>query len=383
MHIVGSNIATVSGPMAPTGDLSVVNVTVQSDTSKENMLPATASAIVDGSDVLSTISEIVDSVVAQLQSNRGNETAGESHVIILSGKPREISFIAGLVFVMLLPFCICSSLWSIYVIIRHWGEDEKKIQPGSAVWIQATSGRQRHVVGDLIRGGASRKERPLCEELQAPGTECIIALPSLHEIPNGTSTLARNVVSKTGLPICKVALSRINGTILEGVAGSGAQKDRPERIFLNAYHSKNLLGFCEFHLSHTCSFAGELRPFLCFIYHHTGHHFATLEHDVSDRKLGSSVSTESILLGGAFVVKIAATAKRYRIAGDIAKRQLVVTEDDRQEIVIQVDPGQCLPFPEAGNSYYCLKIQPGVDAGVVMLSLLAIDRFVSSCKMSM
>jgi hypothetical protein len=341
----------------------------------ENMDSVAQQNLSNQSDTLSIISENSDAVAQQNLT----QTLEEQSVIFI-GKPRKLSTVLQVFFVMLLPVCICGVVCSINLLIRLFSEE---------AW--SRNGTARLILGQWIYSGGSGDDGPLCEELKAPENECVIALPSILDLSTEESVSERMIVSQTGLPVAKVFLARVHDTVLEGMTNVAAHDDIIERISIvsdkcrvpgtsSTNAASGSLGFCELRLPRSGSIVGVLRPLKCFIYQKNGHHFATLEEDLSGKKLGSSLSTRSILPASSsgYYVTLTASGKCFWIAGDFDNYKVLVMQGDGQDAIIEVEQGESLAFKKAENNYYSVRIQPNVDAGVIVLALLAIDRFRSS-----
>jgi hypothetical protein len=292
---------------------------------------------------------------------------------LLRGKPQALSFF----FMMLLPAGICTIMYCIFTIISML-EDGTAHAPDDSG--QANSGReQRLILGEVVQPkSAQRAYEPLCPELMAPSdSECFIALPSLYDVYPGAG-FERLVVSKTGSPIVRVNLTRMADGVPDVAGGGsyGVPGQILERISLVAFKRQNALGFCELQIPHGDSCTA--RQMKCHIYRPTGELFATLEEEAVG-VVRSLLAGTSTLGQKCYMLTTKSTGDRFWIQGDIAQRNLlVVSEKDQQHPIIHVESGKQLQFNTDDGNYYRLRVKPRVDAGVVIMALLAIDRLPGS-----
>jgi len=166
------------------------------------------------------------------------------------------------------------------------------------------------------------------------------------------------------------------------VAGGGTQGvtgQTLERISLVAAKRQNALGFCEM-LVPNGAVASE-QKLKCNIYRPTGDLFAHLEEEPSIGVVSSLLaSTPGGHFGGkSYMLTTVSTGARFWIKGDMASRNLVVvSEKDKQKPIVHVESGEQLQFKKEEGNYYRIRVQPKVDAGVVIMALLAMDRLPSS-----
>jgi hypothetical protein len=167
---------------------------------------------------------------------------------------------------------------------------------------------------------------------------------------------------------------------IAGGGSLGVPGQTLERISLVGFKRQNALGFCE--LQVPSGGVGAARQLDCKIYRPSGGLFATLEEDASG-VVGSLLMpghTSSIVGASTHGVKCwmltaVASGARFWIKGDIVKRNLVVVnETDKQKVIIHVESGEHLQFKSEDTTYYKLRVQPRIDAGVVIMALLALDR---------
>jgi hypothetical protein len=206
---------------------------------------------------------------------------------------------------------------------------------------------------------------PLCAELVGPTrNESIIALPSLVAVASKgsaldraplekaaeTSICERMIKSKTGLDIVKVIVTHMADW---------------QRISLLAAKTQKLLGFCEF----KPVVNGD--PFKSWIYRSNGECLAVLEQKSIGPVHGQEAAIDPSVY---FLTTFTAVSTTYQIEGDVARRRLKVTDCIRKEEAMSVEPGGAFEFQQDSNEYYRLRVKPKADAGVIILTLFAIDR---------
>lgn len=228
---------------------------------------------------------------------------------------------------------------------------------------------------------------PLTEELVSPGrSECTIALPSLARIKPSSARNECDIVSKTGNPIVRVVVTCMANTDPEGAAGGsrGSPGQVVERIELISAKKQNPLGYCEIQVAQQPGASDSGGRLIARIFQHTGDLFALLE-EVSmfgDSPLHAAPGEGQFPAAKReFTVSSAnAAVWQRKICGNVVERLLSVT-DEAGERIISVEPGGGgsthsnidHAVPSAAHSYK-LRIQPKVDAGVIIAALLAIDR---------
>jgi len=309
---------------------------------------------------------------------------GESSIMhdlgqLLLGKPK----VGSVLIMMLLPAGICTIMYCVFSVISSMEDGANHHGPEGPEDPRTMLGEE------VVRmSGFKRGYEPLCPELLAPSdNECFIALPSLVGVNLGASMIERMVVSKTGTPIVRITVTRVSDGMPD-VAGGGSHAGSGqslERISLIAYRRQNALGFCELQVP------SPSQPMTCCIYRPSGELFATLEEEstgaVSSLLASGSGSGSGALLSSpsfgakCFMLTTVSTAARFWIRGDFTNRNLaVVSETEQDKAIIKVDSGQQLQFKGDKDNHYRLRVQPKIDAGVVIMALLAIDRLPSSYR---
>lgn len=338
-------------------------------------VPAANAAMPPTSRELNSVVSPSESVDDSLPSESEAGRSIMNDLLFLRGKPQILSILV----MMLMPAGLCAVMYCVFSIIKTM-EDGQSQDGEDAAMSHPTSGNRGLTLGEMLQPNRSPKRayEPLCHELLAPPeNECIIALPSLNEV-NPTPGFDCLIVTKTGTPIVRVSLTRMADGVPD-VAGGGsyAVGQTLERISLVAFKRQNALGFCELEVPRAGSGAANAPK--CNIYRPTGDLFATLEEETVG-VVSSILASSSAAAGRAFGTKCymltAAESKtRFWIQGNFAERNLVVvSETDNQKPIITVESGEQLQFKKEGGDYYRLRVQPKVDAGVVIMALLAIDR---------
>jgi len=293
---------------------------------------------------------------------------------LLHGRPK----LRSVFIMMLLPAGICTIMYCFFNVISSMEETAAH---------SANEGREnpRTMLGDEMQRslGSKRGHEPLCQELLAPSDNyCVIALPSLVRDNLGASMIERMVLSKTGSPIVRITFACVSDGMPDVAGGAAGSGQSLERISLISYRRQNALGFCEL------QFPSASQPMSCCMYRPSGELFATLAED-STGAVSSLLASGSCALLGAptfgakcYMLTTVATAARFWIRGDFINHNLeVVSEIEKDKAIIKVDSGQQLKFKGDLDNHYRLRVQPKVDAGVVIMALLAIDRLPESYRM--
>jgi len=302
----------------------------------------------------------------------------------LRGKPQVLSIFI----MMLLPAGMCTVMYCVFHIIRMMEDEQSSAGDQDS---NAAASSRRATLGEVMQpqDTSHRSYEPLCPELLAPsGNECVIALPSIHDVSSGTTLVERMIVSKTGSPIVRLTLTRMSDSVADDAGGGtsyGAAGQIVERLSIIGFKRQNALGFCELQIppAHSIGIGPAKQQMKCNIYRPTGDLFATLEEEPTG-VVGSLLATHGsagVATYGTkcYMLTTVATGTRFWIQGDMTKRNLVVlSESDKKKPLIYVDSGEQLQFKSEESDYYRIRVQPKVDAGVVIMALLAMDRLSGS-----
>lgn len=318
-----------------------------------------------------------------------------------------------IVMMLLMPSGICLIMYCTFLMIRYM-EDHVS---------EAYEVRETHPqTGKLdLEIPGSLYYPPLTEELVSPAkSECSLALPSLSGIKPSAARYECDITSKIGTPIVRVVVTCMADADPESAAGGsrGLTGQVVERLELISAKRQNRLGSCELQVAEQSGTSDSGRQLKARIFRHTGDLYALLEEvgmpgdaptalsssmtsgppsSVSSTLAGppttettssppSSPTASSTLSGhvpGVYreflLTSATGAAWKRRICGNVSRRNMSVTDEAGNRIInverggsVQNNMDQSVPM--AANSYK-LRIQPKVDAGVVIAALLAIDRF--------
>jgi len=220
---------------------------------------------------------------------------------------------------------------------------------------QLSSPLPRQFSGGLPGGqAAGGHEAGLCPELVVPdGSECVLAIPTLESLPAHAATLEHCIVDKTGEPLLRIIVERKVGQ------GPGVAQETLERLTLAAWKDGYALVSAEVHVPTGRTPQGG--PY-CIISHPQGQVFARVEEVAGEGQAST------------FVLSSATGAQwQYRIHGFVQDRSLTVTTSAAQ-LVAAVEPGTSFNFETHGVEFYKLRVAPRVDAGLLSIAMLAIDR---------
>lgn len=188
--------------------------------------------------------------------------------------------------------------------------------------------------------------RFLCPELVVPpGSECVLLMPNLY------TTLQGQVVMEDIFDWNGVALLKVGVTCTP--AGSMSQTACSEYVLLSRLNEQELT-FCEI----TIPKSNEGGQFVKgSIYHWNGNLHATLVEENNETSAGNR----------SFRINVEGNSS-LRVSGNFMRRTVQVMEVLTEKIVAEVAPS-----PNPGKDYK-LVMQPNADSGLVIISLLAIDR---------
>eukprot|EP00450_Noctiluca_scintillans_P027129 CAMPEP_0194520048 /NCGR_PEP_ID=MMETSP0253-20130528/53912_1 /TAXON_ID=2966 /ORGANISM="Noctiluca scintillans" /LENGTH=527 /DNA_ID=CAMNT_0039364249 /DNA_START=1 /DNA_END=1584 /DNA_ORIENTATION=+ len=188
----------------------------------------------------------------------------------------------------------------------------------------------------------------LCPQLTVPSnSECVLAVPSLLDVEHG-SLVSRNLTDKDGLPLLRVGLSF---TTRDPVA------DLPscEYVLLAAQSDEQELAFCQLQMKEE----GE-RFSSATLFRWDGHPFARLMEDPISRA------------GRTFAVSSVSGRWHIRFQGSFEERKVSVL-NERGELIAMAERRD-ESFTDVAEGSYKLRMGPHVDSGVVILTMLSIDR---------
>mmetsp|Transcript_45053 Transcript_45053/g.84213 ORF Transcript_45053/g.84213 Transcript_45053/m.84213 type:complete len:401 (+) Transcript_45053:98-1300(+) len=282
-----------------------------------------------------------------------------------------------LVMMMLMPSGICLIMYCTFLMIRYMEDSASEAHD-----VQET--RPNHGKLESKIPGVLYYA-PLTEELVSPArSECSVVLPSLSEIKPSAARCECDIVSKIGTPIVRVVVTCMANADPESAAGGsrGLTGQVVERLELISAKRQNLLGTCELQVAEQ-SGASDGRQLKARIFQHTGDLFALLQEIAmpGDDSQPADGAAPAVGMYREFLLTSATGAAwKRRICGNVMRRRMSVTDEEGNQI-INVERGGSFhsessdqSVPLAANSYK-LRIQPKVDAGVVIAALLAIDRF--------
>jgi len=230
--------------------------------------------------------------------------------------------------------------------------------------------------GEDFIDGSSKKSGFLCKELIVPeGCECIFAMPSLK----GREALGQfRILDKTGRALLHASVERFPPPTHS--SGGSVATGSSERVTL-AGSDGRAFAFCRVALPD-----GEGSSPCAFIYRPGGELFARLgEAPVSAGGIWSHfISRDAFGVPKSCQGSAADAPPRFALwssilgdwqmhfHGDVAKRRLNVT-DQRLQLVATAEPGD-FGFDHSGEEYYLLHLAAQSDAGLLLCSLLALDR---------
>jgi len=225
---------------------------------------------------------------------------------------------------------------------------------------------KKHPEGTSLRGLASRGgsvqssaapsevalERPECTSLCAelvvpPHGECVFALPVL-QMPVCDEMVVRDVTDKNGEPLLHLALTRI--------PGDEAKPTQSEYVMLGKTDDSEL-AFCELELGQ-----GDRR---CSIFSLSGDLFAHLEEEWN---FPVAAGERSFVVSGAAPMRW-----KLRFHGDFVGRKVQGINVATGRPVALISPGSDLSHRSHGENYK-VRLGPLADSGLVIVSLVVIDR---------
>lgn len=239
----------------------------------------------------------------------------------------------------------------------------------------------------------------LCPELFVPeDSECVLAVPSLQGSVEKKE--AKAIKDKVGEPLLRITVDEPRQTPTPGNAKTFTGMTT-ERMTMTAWKDGYTLTYCE--LQYATSPASRRGRATCSIYKPTGELFARLEEAELGANPGmgddphlsgrASYNEAKGLPNGwrAYVLSSAAALQKglltmdvgnnsmwqLSISGQVAQRSMVVkqhTDSGVAPIMAAVETGMDFRFKSGGVQYYKLRVAPQVDAGLVIITILAIDR---------
>lgn len=188
----------------------------------------------------------------------------------------------------------------------------------------------------------------MCPSLVVPhGSECVLAVPVCRA---GESQWF--ITDKSGTPLFHVSAER---RAFESV----------ERISVATARERTLLGACELTIPRGhAHVAGERSS--CSILNAQGQLYAQMHADTPLMPLGNN-QVHTVHL-------VSSTATPIFVKGDFASFQMTVMDSAERPIAF-VENGDTFRFERRGAEFYTLRVLSEADAGLVILSMLAIDRF--------
>ena len=231
---------------------------------------------------------------------------------------------------------------------------------------EGTSLRSLESRSGSVQSSAAPSERPECTSLCAelvvpPHGECVFALPAF-QVPVCDEMVVREVTDKNGKPLLRLAITHI--------PGDDAKPTQSEYVMLGKTDDSEL-AFCELELGQ-----GDRR---CSIFSISGDLFAHLEEEWN---FPVAAGERSFVVSG-----VAPMRWKFRFHGDFVSRKVQGINVSTGRPVALISPGSDLSNSSNGE-YYKVRLGPLADSGLVIVSLVVIDRilrisprssFVDSC----
>uniref|UniRef100_A0A7S1F5J9 Uncharacterized protein n=1 Tax=Noctiluca scintillans TaxID=2966 RepID=A0A7S1F5J9_NOCSC len=266
------------------------------------------------------------------------------------------------VFLLLIPLVglVAIGIFGFFLFEQFWPAKEqekkgpRKPVPAGTGPLASTHSIQR-VTGPLDSVVASARTlhsappvnpRFLCPELVVPtGSECVLLMPNLYTTLQG-QVVMEDIFDRNGVALLKVGVTCTP-------TGSTSQTACSEYVLLSRLNEQELT-FCEI----TIPKSNEGGQFVKgSIYHWNGNLHATLVEENNETSAGHR----------SFIINVEGNSS-LRVSGNFMQRTVQVMEVLTEKIVAEVAPS-----PNPGKDYK-LVMQPNADSGLVIISLLAIDR---------
>mmetsp|Transcript_38763 Transcript_38763/g.102944 ORF Transcript_38763/g.102944 Transcript_38763/m.102944 type:complete len:342 (-) Transcript_38763:13-1038(-) len=205
----------------------------------------------------------------------------------------------------------------------------------------------------------SKAHHCLCTDLVVPPYgECVFALPVL-QMPVFDDPIVREVTDKNGNPLLRLALTRI--------ACDQLKPTQSEFVVLGRTDDQEL-AFCELELP--ASGQGDTR---CSIFCTSGDLFAHVE---EERHFSGAAGERSFIVYG-----VAPLKWRLRFHGDFVRRKVYGINVHTGRPVAVVASDSDFSFDTA-QEHYKVRLGPLADSGLVLVSLVVIDRILYSSQRS-
>lgn len=205
----------------------------------------------------------------------------------------------------------------------------------------------------------SKAHHCLCTDLVVPPYgECVFALPVL-QMPVWDDPIVREVTDRSGNPLLRLALTR--------VACDQTKPTQSEFVVLGRTDDQEL-AFCELELP--ASGQGDTR---CSIFCTSGDLFAHVE---EERHFPGAAGERSFIVHG-----VAPLKWRLRFHGDFMRRKVYGINVHTGRPVAVVTSDADFSFDTA-QEHYKVRLGPLADSGLVLVSLVVIDRIIYSSQRS-
>lgn len=191
----------------------------------------------------------------------------------------------------------------------------------------------------------------LCPELVVPrGSECVLAVPALIS-RRPSLDIEFDVRDTKGNPVLRAQTFSLGSPTPTDLVIRGQTQPT---IVLRATHPGSVLAYCSSTLSST-----EAHP-MFYIYRQDGELFAYLQREERNERYGP-----------AYVLKIGNGGQMF-FYGVYAEHAINVWDNEQRELLAAVE-GASMDF-DYENHYYKVRVAPNVDAGLILCSLLGIDK---------